>query len=114
VYDGRQAQLFVNGFEAGNEIASGAIAEPGGPVTLGGGFRGLLDEVRIRGRAPLENEWRLDRPKKRRTPLPADAELRARYPMTKGCGYSLPDLSGNGNHGSINNARWTRTGIDAP
>jgi len=61
-YDGSQLRLYVNGTLRASVAASGAMADNGlnvniGSLTNGGGyFKGLLDEVRLYGRALTAQE----------------------------------------------------------
>jgi len=56
-YDGASVRLYVNGFQAGNVSATGAITTSTSPLTMGGNtpygefFNGRIDDVRVYNRA---------------------------------------------------------------
>jgi RHS repeat-associated protein len=50
-YDGSTFKVYVNGQLAGQQSASGLIANAGNPILLGTGFKGILDEINIHPRA---------------------------------------------------------------
>jgi PKD repeat protein len=65
-YDGAAVTLYVNGAQAGQQPAAGAIASGTGPLRIGGNaiwpewFQGLIDEVRIYNRALTPSEIQSD------------------------------------------------------
>ncbi len=79
-----------------------------GVFQLGGGFIGSLDEIRISKIARYDQDFT---PPARFTP---DADTVALYHCDENSGDKLIDSSGNGHHGKIEGAKWTRTGDSRP
>jgi len=119
-YDGRELKLYVNGEEVFKEPLVGGMADSEGGLFLGGApalgqsfFKGLIDDVRVRGESLPVERIRINRPRKREVD-PASEKLRAYYPMGEGNGTIVRDHSGNNNDGNMVDAHWVITGIDSP
>ena len=120
-YDGRELKLYVDGEEVSRMALTGAMTDSEGGLFLGGVpglgqffFKGLLDDVRVRGESLPAELIRINRPKKREVAPALMETLRAYYPMSEGNGTVAHDHSGNGNDGNIVDAHWIITGIDSP
>jgi hypothetical protein len=116
-YDGAAYRLYVDGREASSRSASGAILSTTDPLWIGGNrpygeyFRGVIDEVRVYGRAlgPSEVRAAMSTPIASRAG-PDSAGLVAAYAFDAGDGRTAADASGNGNTGTIRGASWTSAG----
>ena len=115
-YDGSTYRLYVDGAEASRRSASGTILTTADPLWIGGNhpygeyFHGVIDEVRVYGRALGRSEVgaAMSTPIARRG---GDARgLAAAYGFNAGGGMTLADASGNGNTGRIRRAGWTSAG----
>jgi concanavalin A-like lectin/glucanase superfamily protein len=115
-YDGAAVRLYVDGVEVSSRSASGPILRTRDPLWIGGNrpygeyFRGVIDEVRVYGRAlgPAEARAAMSTPiGGRGTRAPG---LVAAYAFDAGRGRSADDASGHGNAGAIQGARWTSSG----
>jgi hypothetical protein len=116
-YDGATYRLYVNGRQASSRSASGAILSTTDPLWIGGNrpygeyFHGVIDEVRLYGRALGPSEVRAAMA----TPIASrggrnSAGLVAAYPFDAGGGRTAVDASGKGNTGAIRGASWTSAG----
>lgn len=109
-YDGAWQRLYVDGREVGRQKARGQVQKPGTAVWVGGNrpygehFAGLIDDVRVFGRALSANAIRRDM----RTPAAPETGLVAAYPFDAGSGRVAADASGAGNTGTIAGATWAR------
>ena len=125
-YDGKTMQLFVNGRKVGEgvdlgdrfqpsslPIMIGANPQPGpetpgmrpgikpGELVFGGGFNGVLDEVRLSNVVRYKSDFK---PTVRCQP---DENTMALYHFDEGAGTLAVDSSGNGHHGQIWGPQWT-------
>jgi hypothetical protein len=107
-YDGSAERLYVNGRMVASHAASGRIETPANPLWIGGNlpygehFEGLIDEVRVYGRALDAREIRADMT----TAVAPARGLIAAYPFDAGSGRTAVDASGEGNTGEIRGATW--------
>jgi hypothetical protein len=120
-YDRAALRLYVDGVETSSRAASGAIAKTTDPLWIGGNrpygeyFHGVIDEVRLYGRAlsPSEVRAAMSAPIAGRG-AHGSSGLVAAYAFDAGHGRSVTDASGNGNTGSIRGATWTSAGRFGP
>jgi hypothetical protein len=116
-YDGSRYELYMDGAERSARPASGTIRRTADPLWMGGNqpygeyFHGLVDEVRVYGRALGAQEVR----SAMRAPVageraPWTRGLEAAYGFDAGHGPTVADASGHGNTGTIRGARWSRAG----
>ena len=109
-YDGEQERLYVNGAAVSRHPAGGSLQTPDSPLWIGGNhpwgshFNGLIDDVRVYGRALSATELRRDMA---RPAAPAPG-LAAGYAFDDGTGATARDASGHHNTGSIAGATWAR------
>jgi len=120
-YDGRELKLYVDGEEVFKVSAVGTMADSKGTLFLGGSpvlgqcfFKGLIDDVRVRGESLPVERIRINRPRKSEVDPASMETLRAYYPMGEGNGTIVRDHSANGNDGNMVGAQWIITGIDSP
>jgi Concanavalin A-like lectin/glucanases superfamily len=120
-YDARELKLYVDGVEVFTTPVTGEMADSEGGLYLGGPpgvgeffFKGLIDDVRVRGESLPAECIRINRPRKRDIDPSLMKTLRAYYPMGEGNGTIVRDHSGNGNDGNMIDAHWVITGIDSP
>jgi hypothetical protein len=121
VCNGKRIRLFVNGAAGGGrELPEASASELGfaigaNPIPTpaateldaeGDFFHGIIDEVRISKVARYDEDYT---PPKR---LENDKATLALYRFDEGRGDVLRDASGNGHHGKIAGARWTRVDGD--
>lgn len=111
VFDNRSVRLYVDGkLAAGKPAREGdfqasphAIMIAANPYKKGrpsGGFKGIIDEVRISRSARYAGDFE---PPSR---LEADDDTLALYHFDEGAGAVAGDSSGNGHHGQIHGAQW--------
>ena len=107
-YDGAALRLYVDGRQVSERETTGTLETPANPLWIGGNrpygehFEGLIDEVRVYGRALSESEIRRDM----ETPVAPAPGLVAGYGFDAGSGTSAADSSANGNTGEITAADW--------
>lgn len=120
-YDGATYRLYVDGLEASSRSASGSILRTTDPLWIGGNrpygeyFQGVIDEVRVYGRAlgPSDVRAAMSTPITHRVG-PDSAGLVAAYGFDAGGGRIASDASGNGNTGTVRGARWSSAGRFGP
>src|SRR5581483_4700676 len=59
-FDGTTEQLYVNGVQVASQVQPGAIGTSAQPITIGGAWQGLIDEVRVYNRALSAAEIQTD------------------------------------------------------
>ncbi len=109
---GNRLQVFLNGkLRATATGYPEDIVPSTGNLQIGGhytgpnnGFEGKIHEIRIYNRALSDTE--IDRHFRGLTPSKSGLVLWHKY--TKQTGTTVPDLSGNGNDGTVYGAEWTR------
>lgn len=92
VYNGIEMKVFIDGVERGSQAVSVTPADTSGGVWIGGGFTGIIDEVRLYHRALGTAE------------LAELANRRVHLPFEESGGTIAFDLSGNARNGTLHNA----------
>ena len=101
VRDGNEQRLYVNG-RLVDKVATDLklFHGPETPFTIGGGFCGDVDWVRVSKTARYTDDFKPEFPKT------ADADTLALFKFSEGSGETIHDSSGHGHSGTIVNAQW--------
>jgi hypothetical protein len=121
-YDRGTMRIYIDGQLVATETGIPTPPNTSGPLRIGGNaiwdfetFDGLIDDVRIYGRALSESEVRADRdtpvapPPPDDPPPPTGPEPTLELTFDEGAGTVATDTSGKGHNGTISGATWTNT-----
>jgi chitodextrinase len=111
-YDGATLRLYVDAIEVARTDVTGFMQPSDGFVRMGGNkvfgefYAGLMDEVRLFGRAlsPAEIREEMD------SAQPQASGLAAAYSFNEGAGDTARDSSTNANDGIVSGAAWSNEG----
>lgn len=92
VYNGIDMKIFIDGVEHGSQAVGVTPADTAAGVSIGGGFTGSIDEVRLYHRALGSAE------------IAELANRRVHLPFEESGGTIAHDLSGNARNGTLHNA----------
>ncbi len=92
VYNGIDMKIFIDGVERGTQAVGVTPADTAAGVSIGGGFTGSIDEVRLYHRALGTAE------------IAELANRRVHLPFEESAGTIAYDLSGNARNGTLHNA----------
>jgi hypothetical protein len=111
-YDGTTLRLYVDGIEVARTDVTGFMQPSDGFVRMGGNkvfgefYAGLMDEVRLFGRALSPEEIRAEMD----SAQPQATGLAAAYSFNEGAGDTARDSSANANDGIVSGATWSSEG----